>query len=105
MHVYSAPDVIWTGEIGAYEGAYFIENPRCTNATVGVSSARVFNSYFLGQQALAEGVGYEPQMVVGDVVDKLKRARPFGWKALIGWITYRQAAVFQVYTSALSQLT
>lgn len=104
-HNYSAPDAIWMGEIGAYEGAYFLENPRCTNATVGVSSARVFNTYFAGQQALAEAVGYEPQIVIGPVVDKLMRARPIGWKALVGWAVFRQAALFQVYTSAVSQLT
>jgi N4-gp56 family major capsid protein len=104
-HVYSAPDAIWAAELGEYEGAYFIENPRCNNATVGVSSARVFNTYFMGRQALAEGVGYEPTIVVGPIVDKLMRARPIGWKALLGWAVYRQQSLWQVFTSANTQLT
>lgn len=104
-HNYSAPDAVWAGELGQYEGAYFIENPRCNMGTTGVSSARTFNTYFMGQQALAEGVGYEPTIVVGPIVDKLMRARPIGWKALIGWAVYRNAALWQVFTSATSQQT
>lgn len=104
-HVYSSPDPIWTGEIGQYEGVFFCENPRVTNATTGVSSARVFNTYILGAQALAEGVGYEPQIVVGPVVDKLERFRPIGWKALIGWTIYRQEAIQRVLTSSSIQPT
>lgn len=38
-HVYSQPSEIWAGEIGAFEGAYFIETPRMyvagDGATVG----------------------------------------------------------------------
>jgi hypothetical protein len=59
----------------------------------------------MGQQALAEAVGYEPTIVIGPIVDKLMRARPVGWKALLGWAVYRQEAVYQIYTSALSALT
>lgn len=104
-HTYSAPDAIWNGELGLYEGAYFVESPRCATGTTGVSSARTFNTYFMGQQALAEGVGYEPTIVIGPVVDKLMRHRPIGWKALLGWSVYRQAALYQVFTSATSQQT
>ena len=34
-HNYSAPDNIWAGEIGQYEGAFFVESPRLYNAKTG----------------------------------------------------------------------
>jgi len=37
----SAQDRIWAGEIGTYEGAYFVESPRLYSATDGASSAKV----------------------------------------------------------------
>ena len=113
-HIYSAPDAIFAGEIGAYEGAFFVENPRVFNTQIGVvagsangvtygaaaAQQRVFNSYFMGQQALAEGVGDEPHMVIGPVVDKLMRYRPIGWYALLGWQVYRSAALYTSITGS-----
>lgn len=113
-HVYSSPDAIWAGEIGAYEGAFFIENPRCFNAQIGVTAGtgngvtysagagqqRVFNSYFMGQQALAEAVAEEPHMVIGPVVDKLMRFRPVGWYGVLGWNVYRPQALYTALTGS-----
>jgi N4-gp56 family major capsid protein len=36
-HVYSDPAGIWAGEIGAFEGAYFIESPRLKSAGDGAN--------------------------------------------------------------------
>jgi len=61
-HVYSAAGNIWQGEIGAYEGGYFIESPRCyqaLDAGAGDNSVRRFRTYIAGQQALAEAVADE----------------------------------------------
>ncbi len=113
-HVYSSPDAIWAGEIGAYEGAYFIENPRCFSAQIGVTSGtgngvtygagasqqRVFNTYFMGQQALAEAVAEEPHVVIGPVVDKLMRFRPIGWYGVLGWKLYRSQALYTALTGS-----
>ncbi len=49
----SAQDRIWAGEIGTYEGAYFVESARLYNATDGASSARNYRTIIAGQQALA----------------------------------------------------
>jgi len=38
----SSQDRIWAGEIGTYEGAYFVESARLYNATDGSSSAKVY---------------------------------------------------------------
>ena len=99
-HVYGAPDTIWPGEIGQYEGAAFIENSRCLSDTGGSSSARIFNTYFLGQQALAEASAVEPHIVIGPVIDRLARFRPIGWHAILGWSLYRTAASYKLWTSS-----
>jgi len=97
---YQKGENIWAGEIGEYEGAYFIESPRLYNATDGASSARVFRSYFAGKQALAEAVSEEPHVVIGPVTDKLMRFRPIGWYGVLGFSIYRQAALYRIETGS-----
>jgi N4-gp56 family major capsid protein len=99
-HVYSAPGSIWAGEIGQYEGAFFVETPRGYNATDGATSTRVFRTLFAGQQALAEAVAEDFHVVVGNVTDKLKRFTPIGWYGVAGWSIYRQAALYRVETTS-----
>ena len=95
----SSQDRIWAGEIGIYEGAFFVENPRAYSAKDGASSIRVHRSYVMGQQALAEAVAEEPHTVIGPVTDKLMRFRPLGWYGILGWGLYRQAALFRIETA------
>jgi len=178
-HEYQQVDNIWAGELGSYEGAFYVESPRMfsnktgaaqstwttttstaaasgattisvtaatsgalslnigdqvsgtgipSNTTVtavdstgliwtlsaavtsaGVTSGatitvtpitKVFNTYFAGQQALAEAVAEEFHVVIGPVVDKLMRQRPLGWYGVGGWALYRQEALYQVNTSS-----
>lgn len=99
-HNYSSPSSIWAGEIGQYEGAFFVESPRMYSATDGSTSTKVHRTLFAGKQALAEAVAYEPHVVFGPVTDKLMRFRPLGWKGLLGWAIYRQASLFRVETAA-----
>lgn len=99
-HVYSAPGSVWAGEIGEYEGAYFVETPRAFNDTTGNVNTRVFYTLFAGQQALAEACSEDFHVVIGPVVDKLMRARPIGWYGVAGWSIYRQQALYQVRTTS-----
>ena len=171
-HEYQANDAIWAGEIGTYEGAFYVESPRIysdlkgvgkststttttasgnvgatslsltstsgivigdlvagtnvptganvtaigtgtvtidiaitTQVTSGASitfthETNVFNTYFAGQQALAEAVAEEPHVVIGPVVDKLMRHRPLGWYGVLGHAIYRQEALYRVETSS-----
>lgn len=96
-HNYSAAGNIWAGEIGAYHGAAYIESVRCQNvqsgAGAGATQTRVYNTYFTGQQALAEAVAEEFHTVQGPVVDKLTRHQPFGWYGVAGWTLYRPEAL------------
>lgn len=99
-HVYSAPGSVWAGEIGEYEGAFFVETPRAFQDTTGSGATRVFYTLFAGQQALAEACAEEFHVVIGPVVDKLMRARPIGWYGVAGWSIYRQQALYQVRTTS-----
>lgn len=103
---YSSADNIWAGEIGEYEGSAFIETPRATNAQTGSGSGstqtRVFNTYTVGQQALAEAVAEEFHTHRGPVVDKLSRFQPLGWYGVAGWSLYRtQALILSQTTSSI----
>jgi N4-gp56 family major capsid protein len=172
-HEYQSNDEIWAGEIGTYEGAFYVESPRLFNdfkgaakststttttaaaasgayvlavtstsgilvsdlvagtgvatganvvsisglnvtldlpvTSAGVTSGasitfthetNVFNTYFAGQQALAEAVAEEPHVVIGPVVDKLMRHRPLGWYGVLGFSIYRDEALYRVETSS-----
>lgn len=93
-------DRIWTGTVGVFEGQVFHESPRCYNATDGASSARVYRSYVLGRQGLAEAVAEEPHVVIGPVTDKLMRFRPIGWYGVLGHAIFRQEAVYRIEAAA-----
>jgi N4-gp56 family major capsid protein len=102
-HNYSAAGNIWAGEIGAYEGAFFVESPRCYNAVdAGATNntVRRFRTYIAGQQALAEAVADEFHVVAGPIVDKLARFRPLGWYGVAGWGRYREEALVRIDTTS-----
>ena len=92
----SAQDRIWAGEIGQYEGAYFVESPRLYSALDGATSAKVYRTILAGQQAMAEAVAEEPHVVIGPVVDRLMRHRPMGWYGVLGFARYREEALYRI---------
>lgn len=106
-HEFSAAGNIWAGNIGEYEGAVYIETPRAINfqggAGAGGTQTRVFNTYFTGQQALAEAVAEEFHTIRGPVVDKLTRFQPLGWYGVAGWSLYRPEALILAQTSATAR--
>lgn len=102
-HNYSAVGNIWAGEIGEYEGAFWIETPRAYNAVdAGATNntVRRFRTYVLGQQALAEAVAEEFHIVAGPIVDKLARFRPLGWYGMAGWKRFREEALVRIETTS-----
>jgi N4-gp56 family major capsid protein len=92
-------DRLWAGEVGVYEGAVVIENSRVFGDTGGGSSARVRNSYVFGQQAIAEATAVEPHVIIGPVVDRLRRHQPIGWYGVLGVKRFREAALWRIETS------
>lgn len=102
-HQYAAPGVFWPGEIGVYEGAFFVESARMklandgadgTDAGAGVDA--VYRTIFAGQEALAEGVVVEPEVRIGQVPDRLNRFFPMGWYGFLGWTIFRQKALYRL---------
>ena len=93
-----SPESLWKEQVGVFGGVSYIESPRCYNAADGETSAQVYRTYILGQQALAEVVAIEPHLVIGPVVDPMMRFRPLSWHGLAGWSVYRQEALWRVET-------
>jgi N4-gp56 family major capsid protein len=100
-HKYAAPDMFWPGELGIYEGMFFVESARMKSNGVGASAEPVFSTIFAGRQALAEIVWEEPRTVIADIpVDKLQRHRPFGWRGALNWAIYRQENLERLETAS-----
>jgi N4-gp56 family major capsid protein len=102
-HQYAAPGVFWPGEIGVYEGAFFVETARVkvandgadgTDAGVGVDA--VYRTIFAGKEALAEGVVVEPEVRIGVIPDRLNRFNPMGWYGFLGWTRFREKALYRL---------
>lgn len=101
-HQYAAPGAFWPGEIGVYEGAFFVESARMPTVTgtadgtdAGSGADLVYHTIFAGKEALAEGVVVEPEVRVGVVPDKLNRFFPLGWYGYLGWCRFREAALYR----------
>jgi N4-gp56 family major capsid protein len=99
-HEYSQVNNIWAGEIGTYEGAYFVESPRLAKRNNGASSIPTYATFIAGQQALAEAVAEEPHVVIGPVTDRLMRQRPIGWYGVLGHAVYRNDALYRIESSS-----
>ena len=91
-----AGNSIYAGEVGTYEGCRIVVNNHMTNEDTG---------YLMGAEALAKGFssapgfGPNPQIVVSPVVDKLRRFASIGWKHLVGYKIFRDAAVRKIETT------
>lgn len=91
---------IWRGEIGAFEGARFVENARTRVAADGAVSAFVARSYFFGREALAEAVVTEPGIVLGPQVDRLQRFQPIGWYGDLDFQIFRNESLVVNYSGS-----
>lgn len=96
LHKYAAPGQFWPGEIGTFEGAFFVESARMKKADDGATGATNYRTIFAGREALAEGVVIEPEARVGVVPDKLNRFYPLGWYGFLGWTVFRQKCLYRV---------
>lgn len=102
-HVYAAPGVFWPGEIGVYEGCFFVESARMKVANDGADGTDAgtgadanYRTIFAGREALAEGVVVEPEVRIGTVPDRLNRFYPMGWYGFLGWTVFRQKALYRL---------
>lgn len=118
-HTYSQPEQIWNGEVGVFEQIAWMETPRLTAANLATGQGGpggfvdggaaggatgnfdVFPVLVMGQQALAKTwarrvSGPIPGVVLGNIVDKLKRFIPVGWYWLGGFGRFREASLQRI---------
>ena len=101
VHKYAAPDLIWPGTVGVYEGVYFVETGRARlRVDAGATNANVHDTLIFGKEALAEAVAKEFQPEVGTISDKLNRFLPVGWHGIGGWKVFREEALYRLETSS-----
>lgn len=90
--------------VGATNTTYTVD--VANSGTVGTATltvtpvTRVFNTYVMGQQALAEAIWKEPKIEFGNISDKLNRFRPVGWHGILNWSLYRPTALWNIQTSS-----
>lgn len=101
-HQYNSNVNIWKGEVGSFEGAFFIETNRVYSANDGTTSQTVYRALFLGKEALAEAVAQPFQVVISPVTDNLMRSRPMGWKAIVGYSIFRNECLQRLETATTS---
>lgn len=108
-HTYSQPAEIWNGEIGEFEGFRFMSSPRAplfSDAGSSTTLTDVYGALFFGRQAIAkaystyDGHGPNPTIVIGPVVDHLRRFRPVGWHWFANYGRFREAALRRVETAS-----
>jgi N4-gp56 family major capsid protein len=108
-HEYQNAAPLYGGETGSWEGVRFIETANATNSQSGAGSSttqtRVYNTYVVGAQALAEAVWKEPGMEVGVVQDRFNRFSPAGWYGIINWSLYRTPALVRIESAASGRQT
>jgi len=95
---------IWNGEIGAFEGARFVENARTRVGVDGAASAKVARTYFFGREALGESIVVEPGVVIGPVIDRLNRFKPIGWDGDMGFEVVRNESLVVNYSGSATLL-
>jgi N4-gp56 family major capsid protein len=90
---------IYNNEIGTFAGFKFVESNRGELLVDGgASTADVYRTYFLGQDALAKGESVPPHIVMGPVTDKLMRFQPLGWHTYVGWKILREEGIRTLQT-------
>lgn len=100
-HVYGTDTAnIYSGVVGDFQGARYIETTRTTQTATGTGNLSVYSTYYFGQQALVEVPVEEPHTVIGPQTDSLKRFFPMGWYAMAGWSIYRPQALVTVRTTS-----
>lgn len=98
-HVYGTDtEAIYSGAVGDYQGARYIQTTRTTITNTGATSGKVYSTYYFGKQALVSAEVEPAHIVIGPQVDKLKRFFPIGWYSLAGWSIYRPEALVTVRT-------
>lgn len=101
-HVYSDPQNMYTGELGALGGVRLVENANArifVDAGVG-GTVDVYSTVAVGMQGLGEAVGEPQHIVISGPFDDLQRFVSIGWYGLLGYGIIRQNSVWRLETSS-----
>ena len=111
-HVYSAPEAIFNGTIGAFQGVRFMEHSRAPlfpdagNGSGAAGTIDVYATIIHGREGIAkaysngDAYGQDPVFVESPVTDNLRRFTGAGWKHLVGYGVFRQAALWRIESSS-----
>jgi len=113
-HQFASAEDVWAGEVGTFGQVRVIETPRAP-VLGGVSGSQfsggsysgsgttvVYASFLLGRESLAkaysiqDGHGPQPEVIIGPIVDKLRRNRPLGWYWLGGYSLFRTDSLWRL---------
>lgn len=92
------PSDIYNGVTASFAGADFVETEQCTTAVPTADT--VYTSYFVGHEAVVEAVAVEPHIVLGEIVDPMRRIIPVSWYGLLGHSLFRQNSIQLVKTES-----
>lgn len=117
-HTYVQTREIWNGEIGDFESFSFIETSRLSAPALetaqggpggfvdgGSTTTDVHPTLFLGKQALAKTWSTKvsaamPQIILGEVTDRLRRFVPIGWYWMGGYGRFREESLYRVESAS-----
>lgn len=100
----SAPDGIMVGQVTVYEGFRIIVTSRVP--TSGTGAATTYKALALGNECLAKatsrapGFGDNPQIVIAEPIDSLKRLNRIGWYHLVGYARFREESIVRITTKS-----
>lgn len=98
---YSDPATVLANEVGSISGFRVIRNNQATiEADAGSGNVDVYNSYFLGFNALGKAISSDGKMVFSGPFDKLSRFVNVGWHAVVKYGLIDTAAAFVGQTAA-----
>jgi len=98
---YAAPEDVFNGEVGEYEGFRIVSTSNARVQTdAGSGSVDVYSSYFLGYQAVAYAEGMKPDIRITGPFDNLGRTLNVGWYALAGFGELRPEALHKLFSAS-----
>lgn len=99
---------VWNGWIGRHNGVDWMETPTApivSDAGSSTTLTDVYQTLVVGKRCLAKAYSKSesaelPQVVIGPVVDKLKRLHPVGWYWLGGFKRYREECIYRIESAS-----
>ena len=93
-HIYTenTNGVLFSGDIGVYEGVRFIETTRVPTRK-GTGGKDIYSTIVMGRDALVEALNREFSTVITPTTDKFGRLFGLGWYGCAGWGIYNEESI------------